>query len=103
MLINLNPFNDFAFQSLFKCLDTKTIPGTDIIANYISSQLMRGVMRWLRSTLSLITGSKFVSWNSYSYSSLDRSVNKTLFHTWNHLERLLHGCSLSTTTTMLAG
>jgi len=38
LLINLNPFNDFAFQNLFKSLDTKTIPGTDIITNDISSQ-----------------------------------------------------------------
>ena len=39
MLINLiNPFNDFTFQSLFKYLDTKMIPGTDIITNDISSQ-----------------------------------------------------------------
>ena len=38
MLINLNPINDLAFQSLFKCLDTKTIPGIDIITNDISSQ-----------------------------------------------------------------
>ena len=58
---------------------------------------------WCNDILSLITGSKFGSWNSFSYSSLDRSVNKTLFRTWNHLERLFHGCSLLTTTTMLAG
>ena len=37
---------------------------------------MSGVSRWIQSILRSITGTKFGSWNSTFYSSLDHSANK---------------------------
>ena len=59
------------------------------------------VSRRLQNILGSNTCTKFGTWYSSSYSSLNHGMNKSMLFSCSLLERLFHECSLLTTITIL--